>query len=222
MPSDKSIAIRVNKFPIVYSPGETITGEAVVDLDEAATCRGISLRFKGRSKVHWSETRGTGKNRRTVYYRAEENYFGTEVYVVGSSHGEIELVGGQHIFPFTFTLPMNIPNSFEHKYGDVVYNIKAVMDIAWALDPECYLPFTVYSPLDITQIPSHIIEDEVHAEYCCCILPCLGQGFMEARIHIPKSTYEVGDELDVIIEIIASSRSVDIQAIRLRLKQVNH
>ncbi|XP_015111876.1 arrestin domain-containing protein 17 [Diachasma alloeum] len=218
MSSLKAFVIRVNNIPAAYAPGETIIGEVFVDLNEAKSCRGIYLRFKGKAKVKWTESGGSRRTRRTC--SAEENYFGTEVYVVGRPDGEIELVAGQHVFPFTFTLPMNIPNSFEHKYGEVVYNIKAVMNMAWAWDPETCLPFTVYSPLDLSQILPRTIDDEVHADYCWCIFPCISEGFMEAQIHIPSSTYAIGEQLEVFVEITASSPSVDILGIELRLKQI--
>ncbi|XP_063994129.1 uncharacterized protein LOC135171482 isoform X2 [Diachasmimorpha longicaudata] len=94
------------------------------------------------------------------------------------------------------------------------------MDIAWALDPETCLTLTVYSPFDLNQAPSHAIEDELHEEYCWCVLPCVSEGFMEAQIYIPKSSCAVGDQLDVFIEIDMNSPSVDIFGIELRLKQI--
>jgi len=45
---------------------------------------GVRLRLKGRAKVRWSESSGSGKNRRTTTYRAEESYIEETVYLYGS------------------------------------------------------------------------------------------------------------------------------------------
>jgi len=45
---------------------------------------GVRLKLKGQAKVHWSESSGSGKNRRTRSYRAEEIYIAEEVYIYGS------------------------------------------------------------------------------------------------------------------------------------------
>ena len=43
----------------------------------------VNIKFKGAANVHWTERRGSGKNRRTVHYRSDELYYRTEYRVWG-------------------------------------------------------------------------------------------------------------------------------------------
>lgn len=60
---------------------------------------------------------------------------------------------GQHDFPFTFVLPMQIPSSFEGEFGQVRYTIKAIAKLP--LDKseyKCKLTIGVGSYLDLNTI----------------------------------------------------------------------
>lgn len=60
---------------------------------------------------------------------------------------------GQHAFPFTFVLPMQIPSSFEGKFGHVRYIIEAVAQRP--IDDskyECKASLVVCSNLDLNTI----------------------------------------------------------------------
>lgn len=61
---------------------------------------------------------------------------------------------GQHEYPFTFVLPMQIPSSFEGKFGHVRYIIRAVAQCAFQQSEyDCYVHSTVCSNLDLNTIP---------------------------------------------------------------------
>jgi len=53
---------------------------------------GVRLKVKGECKVRWSESHGTGKNRRTRTYWAEELYMDEQVYLAGSREFGFELI----------------------------------------------------------------------------------------------------------------------------------
>lgn len=67
--------------------------------------------------------------------------------------GEIEIQSGEHKFPFTCTLPTNLPSSFESDFGHVRYTVKATLDRPWKFDQDVKSPFTVITPLDLNQEP---------------------------------------------------------------------
>ena len=56
----------------------------------------------------------------TKTYSDHETYFSYEINVFNGPM----LYPGIHSFPFSFTLPPNIPSSFESKYGHVRYQVR--------------------------------------------------------------------------------------------------
>ena len=66
----------------------------------------------------------------TVTYSDEETYFSYEINVYNGP----ELPHGIHNFPFSFTLPHNIPSSFESHVGNVRYEVKGQIVRDWKWD----------------------------------------------------------------------------------------
>ena len=60
---------------------------------------------------------------------------------------------GRHQYPFSFTLPNEIPSSFEGVGGYVRYTIRAVFQRRRKWNHECKLPFSVNSRMDLNKIP---------------------------------------------------------------------
>jgi len=56
---------------------------------------------------------------------------------------------GSYKYPFSFTLPTNVPSSFEGQQGYVRYTAKATMDRPWKFDHVTRCAFTVISVLDL-------------------------------------------------------------------------
>lgn len=50
----------------------------------------IRLEFMGKARVHWSESHGSGKNRHTVHYTANEVYFNNVVSVFGKGNLNVQ------------------------------------------------------------------------------------------------------------------------------------
>lgn len=69
------------------------------------------------------------------------------------SGNEIEIQAGEHKFPFTCTLPENLPSSFESDFGHVRYTVKAILDRPWKFDQEVKAAFTIVLPFDLNQEP---------------------------------------------------------------------
>ena len=51
--------------------------------------------------------------------------------------------------PFSFVLPPGLPSSFVSQYGNVTYNVEAVMKKAWSFDKKAKVPFTVNALVDL-------------------------------------------------------------------------
>jgi hypothetical protein len=81
---------------------------------------------------------------------------------------DITLHAGNHLFPFQFVLPINIPGSFEGKSSCYVrYWLKANIDRPWKFDPEYKMLFTVGSVLDLnTQANAMVCLYIYYYVYC--------------------------------------------------------
>ena len=63
------------------------------------------------------------------------------------------LLAGRHEFPFTFTLPPNLPSSYESCYGEIRYTVKAVVDRPWKFNHESIRAFSVNAVLNLNMEP---------------------------------------------------------------------
>lgn len=77
---------------------------------------------KTSHQVAWTEHHGSGKNRRTVHYRNHETYLNIKLYLIGDGKEKSKLPAGAHNFPFSITLPMNLPSTFMGAHGKLLNN----------------------------------------------------------------------------------------------------
>ena len=66
----------------------------------------------------------------------------------------VEIQPGYHVYPFTFSLPRNIPSSFKTTHGNVTYTVKAVIDRPWKFDHIAIWNFDVETPFDLSEYGS--------------------------------------------------------------------
>lgn len=191
----------------VYFAGQTINGRLVVELDAEMKMREIRLKFKGLAYVHWTEqhSTGSGKNRRTTtrHYSATENYFDQTVPVYGRGLGmgdDNRLPPGQHVYPFTFTLPPNLPSSFEGGIGYVRYTIKGTIDKPWKFDHNTKRPFTVIALLDLNTQPNAACGTQNQQnKFLCCL--CCKSGPITGTLSLNRCGYVPGEAIYFNAEI---------------------
>lgn len=71
---------------------------------------------------------------------------------------ELTLHSGDHVFPFNFLLPPNLPSSFEKKHGYVRYSVKVkVKRTGFHSDYTLEKPFTVLHALDLNLDPEALV-----------------------------------------------------------------
>ncbi|XP_065942642.1 arrestin domain-containing protein 17 isoform X5 [Magallana gigas] len=191
----------------VYFAGQTINGRLVVELDAEMKMREIRLKFKGLAYVHWTEqqTISTGKTTITTtrHYSATENYFEKTVPVYGKGLGtgdDNQLPPGQHVYPFTFTLPPNLPSSFEGGTGYVRYTIKGTIDKPWKFDHNTKRPFTVIALLDLNTQPNAATgAQNQESKFLCCL--CCRSGPISGTVSLNRSGYVPGEAIHFNAEI---------------------
>lgn len=93
----------------------------------------------GKGYCHWTEQHGSGDNRRTVRYTGREQLFHFVSPLFGSlpnSNGsKVMLTQGQSTFPFVFTIPPNLPSSFEGRSGHIRFELKG--------NYQCFVTITI-------------------------------------------------------------------------------
>ena len=122
--------------------------------------------------MRWSErqTHGSGDNRdrRTIRYKNEERYLDIQQNLYGYNGDSIELQMGSYEFPFNFTLPQNIPSSFEGPHGGVRYYVKVTIDRPWKFDHSHTCFFTVVTPVDLNMNPqAQVLHVQCHVASSC-------------------------------------------------------
>ncbi|KAK0174595.1 hypothetical protein PV327_010353 [Microctonus hyperodae] len=221
--SIKKFEIYLDNPTATFAPGETIFGKLIIELDRAKSLTALKVRFKGSCKVHWTERHGGGKSSRTVSYDGKEIYFRNDFCLFGSEGGgTIEMTAGLHTFPFTYNLPHNIPSNFEHRIGKVRYTIVAIFDRPWKLDYKISKQITINTPwfLDSSNVRRNIgFDEESLVNFSRCCLPCISQGNMALRFHVPRAFFTYNDEIEATVNIMNHSDSIDVTKIKMILRQ---
>lgn len=222
--------ISLSNFQGVYYAGQNVMGHLTVELNAEMSMRGIRLKFDGKAYVHWTEshTTGSGKHRRTTtrHYSASEQYFNQEVLLYGIWPGQgsetTKLPVGRHTFPFSFTLPPNLPSSFEGAHGYVRYSIKGIIDKPWKFDHTTKRAFTVICILDLNADPaSQAPVQGQNQKMICCL--CCATGPIVAEFNLERRGYVPGEAISLYANIRNNSdRVMDKSYVDLRMITTFH
>ncbi|XP_073242995.1 arrestin domain-containing protein 3-like isoform X1 [Porites lutea] len=132
-----------------YHPGEVVSGECVLLLNDHLKLRCVSIEFQGESWTYWEET-----NLYTSIHKNAEIYFHKKTTLFGDSNKtksqKSYLSPGRHAFQFSFRIPpYSLPSSFESKYGYVRYWIKARIHRRWRFDEVAKEMLNILSVVDV-------------------------------------------------------------------------
>jgi hypothetical protein len=201
----------------VYSAGELVIGNVIVDLSDSMSMRGIRIKLLGRAKVHWSVRKG--KNDQT-HYRAEEVYVNETMCLFGSmgSDSNVRLEAGHHQYIFTVRLPDRLPSSFEGEHGYIRYTVEATIDKPWKFDHVTRTAFTVIGILDLNtealEFRSPFTASNETVVQCCCWT----SGTVSATVMLNKRCFVPGETVFISAEIFNRSQT-NVCKTRAALKQ---
>ncbi|XP_043277832.1 arrestin domain-containing protein 17-like [Venturia canescens] len=207
-----------------YYPGQTVTGRVIVRLSSIKKIRGISLKIKGEANTCWATDRQELNNEGRYENESQtvtghEEYFSQQYYLVGSASGdEMELPVGEHVYPFTCSLPPSLPSSFESHYGHVRYTVKAILDRPWKFDQEVKTAFTVVSNFDLNREPraSEPINQEASKTFCCL---CCGSEPLKVNVTLPARGYVPGQAMPIRVTVDNKS-GVVVETVKLILRKI--
>lgn len=205
----------------VYMPGQTVTGRVLIVVNDSVKIRSVKLKFKGEAKNSWTEQESrrddNGETQNySVKYDADDEYFENKSTLVGGG-GDSHLEEGEHVYPFSVSLPFQLPSTFNGEFGHVRYVAKVVIDIPWGKDKEQEKTFIVNSPLNLNDEPSlaEPRKEEKEKFYCCC---CCESGPMTLVLCIPYTGYVPGQIIPLTIELDNNS-NVAIEEVKIKLER---
>ena len=197
----------------VYFPGMTVTGTVFAVSDEPKDYKAIQVKIIGFAHVHWSETSGTGENRRTHYYTSHEDYLNTfiRVWDKDTSAGGGQFPAGSYQFPFSLTLiGNNLPASYDGTVGEIKYKIEArvIKDGLLKRDTICETTIKVVNVVEINR-PDLLQPKSMEVQKTLCCL-CCASGPIVITARTPRTGYCIlQDSIPVEVSVEnGSSREV--------------
>ncbi|MGB5199824.1 MAG: arrestin family protein [Sedimenticolaceae bacterium] len=155
-----------------FTGGDVVEGELELKIDTAIPVRGARLLFHGYEQSYWGggigriRSSGTGRIRGTHsetrdLFREELTLFGeppleaaaliSDSFAGLFSSGHYQtLEPGGYRYPFSFTLPENLPGDYEDSASrsKIRYLLKGYLDIPLKIDIEQTLPLTIHEAYD--------------------------------------------------------------------------
>ncbi|XP_033225804.1 arrestin domain-containing protein 17-like [Belonocnema kinseyi] len=188
----------------------------------------LSIKVEGRCAVRWFEEkkRKNTNGRKETYledFTALETYFERIFYIIRSTDNDVvrQLTAGENVYPFNFSLPQNIPCSFEHKFGSILYFVTATfIENSDSCNPFDRAKFKVLTPYDLNQsLRAAVgIDDEEYQHFCCfCVFK---MGSLHARVKTPVSGFVPGQILEVTVSFYNDSATVEVQKIKVALEKI--
>ena len=115
----KEFYIMLNDNQPIYRAGSTIEGKVIINVSKPkATTGRLKITLSGQAKVEWTQLHSTFSDDHTIFTDMTTYLWGT---------GCETLASGKHEFPYTFSLPTDIPSSHEDRHGHIRYALTAVL-----------------------------------------------------------------------------------------------
>ncbi|CAL9734163.1 pH-response regulator protein palF/Rim8p [Monosporozyma servazzii] len=139
----------------LYKPGETLSGELVLELKRDMVDLNLDLILSGQVKVRLRNATGTGlKSMKPVDFLTKK----TTIY---GKQNEKGLSEGAHKFPFKLKLPSkrHLYNEIKFERGKVEYSLKSTLSYLSKTSTsnaltQCEIPLHVFVPLDVSPYAS--------------------------------------------------------------------
>ncbi|KAI6217380.1 Arrestin domain-containing protein 2 [Aphelenchoides fujianensis] len=208
-----------------YFAGQEIAGKIILELAEEKLISEILLELKGRSKTYWAKS--SGKNRSHLsqsepYFLEQLNTNYTHSFNRMAADGKsIERVipAGVHEIPFSYTLPKNLPTSFEGEFGFVRYTCRVVLERPWDTDLISYCAFTVIGIEDINcdteaLAPAGASDSNYNVTTFCC----RRAGVINVQVSLPRTGYTPGETI-LVNGVINNQSQRPIKGSALHFKQ---
>ena len=188
----KDFKVQLNNPPQgVYFPGMMVTGMVTAETDVPKDYKQIKVQLVGRADVHWSESRGSGNDRRTVHYTSDEQYLDCFAVLWDKDNaGGIAFPVGIYHFNFSLQLAApKLPASYQGIYGQIRYTVEARVVKEGLLKRDttakAVIPLVNTVTINSPQLMSPV-SMEVQKTLCCW---CCASGPIVMNARIPRTGF---------------------------------
>ncbi|RZF46314.1 hypothetical protein LSTR_LSTR010169 [Laodelphax striatellus] len=219
----KEFVIEFDSPTNAYYAGQNVTGKLRLNLDKPKKVRSIQIKFLGKGEVKWTvqeDVRQNDGNTRSenVVYSGDEEYYTFKYNLAGGGNSELEIAAGEHVYPFSATLPPLLPSSFDGEHGHVRYTVTATLDRPWKVDQHATAIFTVVTPVDLNYNvkAKEPVKMEVEKSFCCCWCQ---SGPLQLVLAMPYSGFVPGQSMPLTLEVDNAS-NVRVDNVVVKLEKV--
>lgn len=217
-----------------YYPGERVTGNVYVNIQKAWGTRGIDFQIKTKEFIKYIEKvrKAFKRQRKNPQTKRMETYTAYE-YVNVERRDERTLYKysylltqcsnnvfniGQYCYPFEFTIPPNLPGSFEYYDRDssacITYTVKAraisINNAKEMIKNENVI--IVRQPYTNFNYPTNVTRT---IQLGCCT----DKGSVTVNLKYGKNSYSLGEGLNAVVQINNSTSKVSSTSSELQLVQ---
>nr|CAD7575548.1 unnamed protein product [Timema californicum] len=113
---------------------------------------------------------------------------------------ETVLPMGDLSYPFSFTVPLNLPSSFETSKGYIRYTVKATLDRPWKFNQDVKEAISIMPLTDLNLIPQlrEPAMKEKMKRYCCL---CCASPTLSLIARIPFTGFAPGQDIMVSVNL---------------------
>lgn len=139
----------------MFRGGEIVLGNVVIKISKGPVkVRDIIVKFKGKAKVYFTITKGSGETRKKTSYVNREEYYNHSIKLLEDGSNITILEPGTYTYPFNYTLEFDLPFSFTANINNkIVHSIQVKVDLPSAFDKKAKKYYTVLHDLDLNKKP---------------------------------------------------------------------
>ena len=187
-----------------FQAGQTVEGRIQLFVVRPLPVRMLFLKFKGTEIGMWN-AEGRGVEVLRTRSHVHDHHTGRG-HVISQkfplfSFSQAYLNPGQYVFPFTFTLPVDVPGSFYLAYGNVygaiTYRLIAIAECDGGDEAEKHSLLIHVNQLMTNPIYSVLDSEIVYQPSGCCS----EQPVMELKVAFLKNAYAPGERIDFTVEV---------------------
>lgn len=215
----------LENYSTCYYAGQQIVGNLRCYFNSPKSVAGIFVKLKGMAVVHWSETesRTDSNNKSTsvsVSYRGEHELINDKIVLLYQHGNKIDVPAGEHIYPFTYTLPLDLPSTYKttSHIGKITYVIKGYVDIPFKFDYKAETEINIVEILDLNQLPNLLMPVNIEKQKSLGCL-CWRSGPIDMSLNIPYTGFVPGQSIPITLEIENLSRT-SIEAVKFNIHQM--
>uniref|UniRef100_A0A672FDY6 Arrestin C-terminal-like domain-containing protein n=1 Tax=Salarias fasciatus TaxID=181472 RepID=A0A672FDY6_SALFA len=184
-----------------FTSGDVVSGHVTLEVVKECEIESLSVKFKGKSEVLWSERHG----QTTVVYHSKDKYFSIKHYFIQDKQQKDSNVvpPGCHVYPFTFQVPLKeMPSSFKGFAGKIVYLLEAKLSRSMRLNKKSSTKLNFVCKTNPTSVPELMAPQHESKDKK---MKFFNSGTVAMDVNLEKTGFCQGEGLRVTAHINNSS-----------------